>query len=232
MRKVGWWSVVVVVAAVVAVATPTSAKKINSRELEKQMQLARTYIDKDPAELSKIVVWTFARPAGADSRILAFCDEVIVKSRTVESALRGTDCVTTAIDFHKDEILKKKLGSKVRVAAKHAVAKELLPIKLAGANLLLLLDEKNPAAANQAYAQIFQDASTRSLSDDDRWALIRSIRQFSTTNLPEVRTAIAQLTQKQKLIEFFKQNMSDERAPGRGADLERLLVEWGTLIKN
>ncbi len=215
-----------------ASAGPSSSKKIDARALEKQMQLARTYIDNDPAELSKIVVWSFARPAGADPRILAFCDEVIVKSHTVDSALRGTDCIATAMDFHKDEILKKKRGSKIKVAASHAIAKDALPIKLAGANLLLLLGEKEITAANQAYAKIFQDAAERPLDDNDRWALIRSIKQFVATNQPEVRAAITQLTQKQRLIEFFRQNKSDERAPGRGADLEKLLNQWETLTKN
>jgi hypothetical protein len=242
MKRLWWLSAVVAVAAVVSVAVPAGASepsatsdqkppiskrksaKDDIRQVDKSIQAGRAQIDKDIPELSRIATWILARPIGDDPRVLAFCDEVIVKSTTTRSALRGTDCLETAVIFHRDELAQKRLLPRIRVSAEHALGKDSVSVNLAGAKLLFSIGAKNDSYA--AYSRVFQKASNVSLDDDTKWDLIRAINALLDVKVQSLQNSILDVTSKQNLLDYFKQNISDERAPGRGEDLQIFLRNW------
>lgn len=242
MKRLWCLSAVVAVAAVVSVAVPAVAAepsaasdqkspiskrksaKDDIRQVDRNIQAGRAQIDQDIPELSRIATWILARPIGGDPRVLAFCDEVIVKSTTTRSALRGTDCLETAIVFHKDELVQKRLLPSIRVSAEHALGKDSVSVNLAGAKLLQSIGAKNDSYA--AYARVFQKASKIPLDDDTKWDLIRAINALLDVKAQDLQNRILDVTSKQNLLDYFKQNISDERAPGRGEDLQIFLRHW------
>jgi hypothetical protein len=199
------------------------------QHLNESIASVRKHASTGSSEMGKVLVTNLARPAGDDPRVLAVCDEIVSNSTDTYTIVQVADAINTMLVFHRQVILKQGRIGKVAALIRRLTASENLDIRLRAARVFRLLGPKYAAERISVYTDIFRAASTATLDDHARWELIRAIQETIDSTAPDLRAAIRDLSEKQGLVKFLEDFLNDQRIPGRGQGLDRLLKKWKAL---
>ncbi|MBI5625145.1 MAG: hypothetical protein HY924_15315 [Elusimicrobia bacterium] len=224
--------ILAILAASFATSAPASAGGI-SRETAKEklgqnIERVRELMNSNPEEMGEILGWDMARPIGDDPKVLALCDEVILKSTNPASALRAVGAVQTIMTFHDKKISRQHRRRAIVGVLEHGLANKNLIVQLQAADGYRLLDRKEMA---RAYIRIFQTPGLQVDDDDVRWSMILGVKRLFDNMNANASSAIKAVTDRYDLLGFFERSVQEGRFRGTKEDNERLLHRWRGILQ-